>query len=71
MRCLCYPPMQLGAITWALALVAIELALPHRAVYRPLATPLWRAGVAAAGVCMAALLYGRRRGSGGLIKGIR
>ncbi|GBF87436.1 hypothetical protein Rsub_00147 [Raphidocelis subcapitata] len=58
----------LGVVTWALALVTIEVALPHPAVYKPLATPLWQLSAGAAGALMALLLYGRQR-RGDLLKG--
>jgi hypothetical protein len=63
---------QLGAATWAAALVTVELALPHRAARRAYATPLWQVGTALAGALVAALLYGRTRrpSAAAVLKGI-
>mmetsp|Transcript_10876 Transcript_10876/g.19810 ORF Transcript_10876/g.19810 Transcript_10876/m.19810 type:complete len:234 (+) Transcript_10876:139-840(+) len=35
-----------GMIAWILALVAIEIILPHKAVYRPYITKIWQVSVA-------------------------
>ncbi|PNW82466.1 hypothetical protein CHLRE_06g280100v5 [Chlamydomonas reinhardtii] len=46
---------QLGLLTWLLALVTIELALPHPAVAKGRLTQAWQAGVALIGVLLLGL----------------
>ncbi|KAG1681103.1 hypothetical protein FOA52_015544 [Chlamydomonas sp. UWO 241] len=46
---------KLGVCVWLLALVTIELALPHPSVRKALLTPLWQAGVALVGVLLLAI----------------
>lgn len=48
--------MQLGAGTWTLALVTIQLDLPHPAVMEGLTCRAWQVATAALGVAMLALL---------------
>ena len=51
-------PTQAGPLAWALCVVAIELGLPHKAVYRPWLTPVWQAAVAGCALLAGALFYG-------------
>ncbi|GLC46618.1 hypothetical protein PLESTB_001223600 [Pleodorina starrii] len=46
---------QLGLLTWLLALVTIELALPHPAVHKGHLTTAWQAGVGLLAVLLGAL----------------
>mmetsp|Transcript_30061 Transcript_30061/g.66602 ORF Transcript_30061/g.66602 Transcript_30061/m.66602 type:complete len:240 (+) Transcript_30061:50-769(+) len=47
---------RIGALTWLLALVTIQLALPHHAVHKVLLTPLWQVSIAAIGMLMLVLM---------------
>lgn len=58
----------LGAVTWGMSLLTIMVALPHPAVHKALATPLWQLGTVTAGVLIALLLYGRPQKTG-VLKG--
>lgn len=48
---------QLGLVTWLLALMTIELALPHPAVYKRHITVLWQGGVGLLAVLVGVLSY--------------
>lgn len=48
---------QLGLATWLLALVTVQLALPHPAVSKGLVTTAWQVGVAAVGGLMLLLAW--------------
>lgn len=55
---------RLGIVTWLVALVAIQLALPHKAVYIPVVTEVWQAAIMV-GAFAVVLLYNKKGGTAG------
>ena len=52
-------PLQLGVCAWCLALVEMQLALPHPAVMQGVLCRAWQAGVAALALVVLSTLRGR------------